>query len=323
MAEASTGCTVVIATRNRCQYLVQALQSALLQEQVSLEVVVVDDASSDTTAEYLGQVSDGRVRVIHHAQAVGVSEARNSGINAARRPWIAFLDDDDLWAPTKLAEQLAAVRRTGASWSYTGVAYFTDGVRTARIARRVAPLQGVLQSNPTPTPSSVIVSRAVLRAVGGFDPELTLMADWDLWIRVTQFGAPAIVAQPLVGYRHHLDQMSASGRQARETVGHERRYMMVKHRELLRHERFPLGGRDFWLWRAGVCRSAGLRIRAAAIYLMIGVRYRSPRDLLRAVGPLVGERIMHFGQRTDAEALPELNWIAGPGLREHRTDPEC
>jgi glycosyltransferase involved in cell wall biosynthesis len=303
------GCTVVIPTRDRCRFLGEALQCALGQWRVSVEVVVVDDASSDGTREYLSQVTDDRVRVIRNAEPAGVAVARNRGIGVARSPWIAFLDDDDLWAPTKLHKQLAATRRSGASWCYTDVAHVTDGSSYGRVFRRSVPLQGVLQSNPTPTPSSVMVSRAALLAVDGFDPRLTILADWDLWIRLAQISAPAVVGELLVGYRHHPAQLSLASPDVCQTVAWERAYMLSKHRTLLRGERFPLGGRDFLLWRAGILRAAGRRARAAATYLLIGLRYRSFRDLGRAVGQVLGETVSNRLHPRRARVEQELTWL--------------
>src|SRR4051812_3505416 len=94
--------SIVLPTHNRTSMLQQALGCALDQEGVDLEVIVVDDGSSDDTPEVLGRVEDERLRVIRNERPQGVSRARNSAIERANGDWIAFLDDDDLWAPGKL-----------------------------------------------------------------------------------------------------------------------------------------------------------------------------------------------------------------------------
>src|SRR5215218_5096689 len=95
--------TVVIPTMDRWRLLSErALHSALTQEQVDLEVVVVDDSATDETAIGIAGLNDERVRVIRHEQPQGLQRARNVGIAAARGDWVAFLDDDDVWAPWKL-----------------------------------------------------------------------------------------------------------------------------------------------------------------------------------------------------------------------------
>src|SRR4051794_9306561 len=111
------GVTVVIPTFNRWRVLsARALPSALAQEDVDLEVVVVVDGSTDETASGLESLEDERVRVVRHARPLGLHRARNAGIAAARGEWVAFLDDDDVWAPWKLRTQLALVNEANASF---------------------------------------------------------------------------------------------------------------------------------------------------------------------------------------------------------------
>src|SRR5947209_3023883 len=98
--------TVVIPTHNRRARLAVTLRTALEQVDVDHEVVVIDEASSDGTADFLAAVHDRRVRVVRHEPAQGLPAARNAGIAVAQGRWVAFLDDDDLWAPDKLASQL-------------------------------------------------------------------------------------------------------------------------------------------------------------------------------------------------------------------------
>jgi glycosyltransferase involved in cell wall biosynthesis len=120
--------TVVIPTLNRWQLLSRgALRSALEQEDVDVEVVVVDDGSTDETPVRLAELDDERVRVVRHEQPGGLAHARNAGIAAARCEWVAFLDDDDLWAPWKLRRQLDAAAREDATFVYSAALYVTGG----------------------------------------------------------------------------------------------------------------------------------------------------------------------------------------------------
>src|SRR5688572_29252695 len=114
--------TVVIPTRDRWDLLVRrALPSALGQEDVSIEVIVVDDGSAEGAPASLH--GDQRVRVVRHETSRGVPAARNSGLEAATGTWTAFLDDDDLWAPRKLREQLDRAASEGAAFVYSDVAH--------------------------------------------------------------------------------------------------------------------------------------------------------------------------------------------------------
>jgi glycosyltransferase involved in cell wall biosynthesis len=105
--------SIVIPTRNRSVLLSKALRSALRQERVEFEIIVVDEASTDDTPALLASIQDPRVRVLRHETARGLSGARNSGAEHARGEWLGFLDDDDLWAPDKLNRQLSAGRAAG------------------------------------------------------------------------------------------------------------------------------------------------------------------------------------------------------------------
>ena len=101
--------TVVVPTRNRLELLRLTLTSILRQHDVDLHVHVVDDASTEDTAGVVASFADHRLRVVRQPVVSGVSNARNAGWSGATTRWVAFCDDDDLWSPAKLAEQLAAV----------------------------------------------------------------------------------------------------------------------------------------------------------------------------------------------------------------------
>ena len=200
--------SVVIPTRDRSRLLALTLRTVLGQRDVDLEVVVVDDGSADDTAQVVAALADPRVRLVGHDRPQGVSAARNRGIAEASGQWVAFLDDDDLWAPDKLARQLQAARDTGRTWVYTG---------EVRIDLRQRIVGG---THPPPPPervtarlphwnlvpggcSSVIASKAALAITGWFDTRLRNLADWDLWIRLARTSPPAWVPGLLVGYRLH------------------------------------------------------------------------------------------------------------------------
>jgi glycosyltransferase involved in cell wall biosynthesis len=137
----------------------------------------------------------------------GVSGARNSGIAAATGHWISFLDDDDLWAPVKLAAQLAMAKQTGAGWVYAGDVTVDEGLRVRSGTPPPSPERVVAElrrHNAIPAgASNVVVRRDVLDAVGRFDVELRTSEDWDLWLRLATTGLPACVPRPLVALRTH------------------------------------------------------------------------------------------------------------------------
>ncbi len=109
--------SVVIPTRNRSALLTRTLRSALRQERVAIEVIVVDEASIDETPAVLAAVGDPRLKVLRHETPRGLSSARNHGAEQACGEWLAFLDDDDLWAPSKLWRQVTVATETGREWA--------------------------------------------------------------------------------------------------------------------------------------------------------------------------------------------------------------
>src|SRR4029453_12828051 len=112
--------SVVIPTRDRRDLLAVTLKSVLRQRDVEFDVTVVDDGSSDGTAELVRAIHDPRVRFLRNEIPQGVCVARNQGIAATTGAWLAFVDEDDLWAPDKRPRQLRAAHETGSSWVYAG-----------------------------------------------------------------------------------------------------------------------------------------------------------------------------------------------------------
>lgn len=204
--------TVVIPTHNRPELFQLTLRTVLAQHDVDLEVVVVDDGSTGDIVADGTDLNDPRVRVVRHSRPLGVSTARNHGADEAAGAWLAFCDDDDLWAPDKLARQLAAAAASGCRWAYGG-------------AVRIDSTLAVIGGTPPPDPedlvrrapswnlmpggaSNAIVHAGTFRAAGGWDPSLVNLADWDLWTRLAREGRPACVHRPLVGYRIHSGNAS-------------------------------------------------------------------------------------------------------------------
>jgi glycosyltransferase involved in cell wall biosynthesis len=186
--------------------LALTLHSVLWQEEVELEVIVVDDGSRDDVRAVVDAADDARVRLFRHEQPLGVSTARNRGVAESRGRWIAFLDDDDLWAPDKLLAQLRSAEEQGRGWAYVGAVNVTEDLRVLGGAPPSSPREiasRLPRANLIPGSCSSVVVRGDLLPEEPFDGSYRHFADWDLWIRLASVDQPSGVSRPLVGYRIH------------------------------------------------------------------------------------------------------------------------
>lgn len=196
--------SVVIATRNYGRFLAGALRSALGQGHTDLEVVVIDDGSTDDTPAVIQPfLADPRVRY-HRTDGLGQPRAKNLGIQLARAPLIAFLDGDDEWLPAKLERQLPLFADPAVGVVYAGRTLMDPDGRDlptpATEFARGRVYDTLLVRNPVCF-SSVVVRRVVFESVGLFDPALPLAIDYDLWLRVARHWQFDCVEEPLVRYR--------------------------------------------------------------------------------------------------------------------------
>jgi glycosyltransferase involved in cell wall biosynthesis len=290
---ASCDVTVVVPTHNRSALLEQTLQTVLWQEGVDLEVIVVDDGSTDDTENVVRTLDNHRIRLVRHDAPRGVSLARNRGIQEARGEWIAFLDDDDLWAPNKLATQLWAAKRAGRDWVYAGE--ITIGIDKRIIGappifspQTVAELLPRVNLVPGGC-SGVIVSRRFLLTDSPFDETYLHFADWDLWIRLAARGMPAWVPRPVVGYRVHASSAS------HDTEG------MVAELDMIEARYGEPVDRATFLRHVGrVSLRGGKRRQALRYYLQAAVtgdsRYLT-HGFVPDIWEVLDERIQAFGRR--------------------------
>jgi glycosyltransferase involved in cell wall biosynthesis len=210
--------SVVVPTHDREHFLPQTLRSISRQHDVDLEVLVVDDGSPFGQVEAIvAALDDDRIRLLRNEPAQGVSVARNRGIAAARGDWVAFCDDDDLWAADKLREQLDAAGHAWPGWIYTGSVNVNEAGKVVGGRPPLHPSQVVAllpQRNVVPGGgSAVLVHRRLLDRAGPFDLRLHNTEDWDLWVRLSRLETPRRVAAPLVGYRVHSAGSSLVTRQ--------------------------------------------------------------------------------------------------------------
>jgi glycosyltransferase involved in cell wall biosynthesis len=302
--------SIVIPTRDRSQVVVETVRRTLAQRGVEVEVIVVDDGSRDATPETLEAIADARLTVLRNVPGRGVAHARNRGIEHSAHPWIAFLDDDDRWSPDKLRIQLDLARADGADFVYTaGVAVGVDG-RVLYTSPAVPPEElrrDIRSRNLVFAGSSNVLARAdLLRRLGGFDERLHHIADWDLWIRLTEQGRPAACPEPLVAYVVHETNMH---RTAIDSAAREGRLLRAKHAASRLPGRFdPVVFRG---WIAEGQTHSGRPGRAALTYAGTALRYRSRPDARRAAGSALRAVGLRRARRASGFGGPAPDWLSG------------
>ena len=220
----SSQISVVIPTFNRGAQIAATLDSVLAQTLAPLEIIVVDDGSSDETASFIERHYGDRVRLIRQKNG-GVARARNRGLADAKGDWIAFLDHDDEFLPQKLELQMAALRaHPAANTAYCD--WLSVDENGAPMPQRLQltqqswwkPAQGRVYPwilmphlsqflrNPIFSMSFPLFHTQTLRDLGGFDEKMVPSDDWDLLIRLAQNGEFVFVPQVLAHYVHHEAQ---------------------------------------------------------------------------------------------------------------------
>lgn len=203
--------SVIIPAHNQGRYLGAAIQSALDQTYPRIEVIVVDDGSTDDTAAVAAGFADPRLRYLYQANR-GLSAARNTGIQAAQGLYLSYLDSDDLFLPHKLALLVAELEDKPELGLVAGQAIPIDeaGRQIGEVFTRPFPTDSaqLLLGNPVHV-GSILLRRSWQERVGFFDEGLRSYEDWDMWLRLARAGCEmGWVAQPVSLYRFHQAQMT-------------------------------------------------------------------------------------------------------------------
>lgn len=208
--------SVIIPAYNQGHYLAKTIQSVLDQNYPHLEILVIDDGSTDNTAVVARGFSDPRVRYIYQDNR-GLSGARNTGVQHAHGQYLSYLDSDDLFLPEKLSLLVAAIQDNPGAGFAAGQAIPID--EHDRPIGKIfdTPLpedpEKLLLWNPLHV-GSVLVSSEWQQRAGFFDETLRSYEDWDMWLRLASLGCPMVyVDQPVSLYRFHREQMTRIGRQ--------------------------------------------------------------------------------------------------------------
>ncbi len=203
--------SVIIPTYNRAAMLVEAVDSVLAQTYRPFELIVVDDGSTDDTADRLKRYAD-RLTVVRQANQ-GVSAARNRGIGRAAGALIALLDSDDLWLPEKLAVQVAFFNRhPDALICQTEEIWIRNGRRVNPKRYHQKPSGDIFAPSLElclVSPSAVMFKKTLFDAVGGFDETLPACEDYDLWLRIgCRYPVYRLDTSQITKRGGHADQLS-------------------------------------------------------------------------------------------------------------------
>jgi hypothetical protein len=224
--------SVVIPTYNGGPFIAQTVRSALAQTLHDLEIVVVDDASTDDTLETVRRLADPRLRILTSDANAGAGANWNRALRAARGRYVKLLCQDDVLAPTCLQRQVAAFDAEGAALTLVcarrliidergrtiaqrGFARRVSGAVPGPVAARLVIRSG---GNPIGEPSAVLFRKEDALRAGLFDESQQYVIDLDLWMRLLAMGALHVIAEPLAGFRVSAGAWSVAlaGAQARQ-----------------------------------------------------------------------------------------------------------
>ena len=203
--------SVIIPTFNRWPLVGAAIESVLRQSYDDYEVLVVDDGSTDSTAQQLRRFGS-RVRLLTQTHR-GVSAARNLAVRHARGSYLAFLDSDDLWLPQKLAVQTAFMKQNqDVQVCQTEEIWIRNGVRVNPKAKHRKPSGDIFLPSLElclVSASAAMLTRDLFERVGGFDERLPVCEDYDLWLRIAVNQPVPLIDDALIIKRGgHVDQLS-------------------------------------------------------------------------------------------------------------------
>jgi glycosyltransferase involved in cell wall biosynthesis len=209
--------SVILPTFNRTKYLKLAIESVFAQTYADWEIVIADDGSTEETKAYLRSFGTARVRPIWLRHCGNPSRVRNAAIEAANGRYLAFLDSDDIWAPSKLEKQVGALReRVKCRWSYTNCDRIDENGRPFASERlhTTVPREGwifepLLRLEVAISMPAVVADRDLVGEIGGFD-EQQPFAEWhDLCLRLAMKSEVVALGESLCSVRAHTEHYSA------------------------------------------------------------------------------------------------------------------
>ncbi len=228
--------SVVITTRNRLTLLKRAVKSVQEQSHSPIEIIIVDDCSSDDTVQYYSGKEQSNIFVISLNTPSGANVARNKGIVRSSGDAVAFLDDDDFWKPEKLAEQISLMNKLNAPFSYTGLHNVTPEEKTLKMRFYDVPdssniYKCLMSNNFMGSTSSIMVDRNFINKNKlSFDENLGSMQDYDFYLQCfAHTNQVAAISDCLTYYHQEVSPFTAKTSASYPHFAKARAYLLMKY----------------------------------------------------------------------------------------------
>lgn len=288
--------SVILPTRNRAATLARAVRSVLAQSYRDLELLVVDDGSTDNTAELLQCFDDPRLRVLKHPPPHGAAAARNFAAAQARGEWLAFQDSDDEWLVDKLYRQMREVERDPAvdllCCGYLIQPHDAQPVRyqgaDTRMQRGEWGDDNITRfSFITPT---WLLRRCVFEALQGFDQQMPNLEDWEFSFRLYKQARIRVLNEPLVLKHGAPDSLNWDARARQQSL----QLILSRHRDLWAGQPQVRAGllRELGHWYARTGEMGAARQHFRAAWQACPRSWRNLLTLLAALGGQAGYALL-------------------------------
>ncbi|MEC4819458.1 MAG: glycosyltransferase [Scytonema sp. PMC 1069.18] len=303
--------SVIIPAFNGEKTIFYTIESIINQTYKNLEIIVVNDGSTDSTLEIVKRFSDCRLHILSYSQT-GVAASRNRGLNKANGKFVSFIDADDLWTPEKLEDQFKVLQEhPQAAVAYSWTDYIDGEGKFVKSGQRVTATGDVynqlLLGNFLENGSNPLIRREAMDTVGGFDESLAATQDWDMWLRLAACYEFVVVPKAQISYRISANSMSANflrqeaaslqvmerafSHEKAQSLQHLKKYTMANMYQYLTFKSLevPLEKQQRWisirfLWNCIMCNPSLLRHKKifaiAVLKILVPRLYNHIKQLL-------------------------------------------
>jgi glycosyltransferase involved in cell wall biosynthesis len=212
--------SIIIPTYNRANFIEETIKSVLSQTMKNLEVIIVDDGSTDGTKEIIKNLAtnDDRIKYLYQENCGRPSVPRNIGFKNSTGEYISFLDSDDIWLPQKLEKQIELFEKDkSGKLGFVDCKYIIIGENSEEIKQNYSShgyrgniLKQMLKDHLIITPGSVLIKRSIINTVGLLDERLKCLDDWDMWLRISKHYKIDFVNKKLFKYRVHKNSFTVN-----------------------------------------------------------------------------------------------------------------